>query len=249
MVLPNPNQTWSHSTCSSRELKEALADASVTAIESDILMGICDTKEKIPIMAHPPEKSSDLSFEKFMKMVQNSPKHLKLDIKEKECIQPILDILKEENASFPNRTIYFNADIFPGPGVRGEPPISPDSFIEPCLKYIQEFKSNNCAFSLGWRTDCRSILGYSKQDVQAMQDIIQQYSLLQAGVVLAINARVLVKSLAAFDELLQKESSIQLLIWTATGEPSISTYRMNKINRHFESIGCKDQIGFDCQVG
>ena len=37
--LPSPNQTWSHSTCSVSKLNRALRDSSITAIETDILMG------------------------------------------------------------------------------------------------------------------------------------------------------------------------------------------------------------------
>jgi hypothetical protein len=37
--LPSPNQSWSHSTCSISKLSRALNDPSITAIETDILMG------------------------------------------------------------------------------------------------------------------------------------------------------------------------------------------------------------------
>ena len=41
---------------------------------------------------------------------------------------------------------------------------------------------------------------------------------------------------------------MQLLIWTGTGEPHISRAQISIINNHYQSIGCEDQIGFDCQV-
>ena len=41
---------------------------------------------------------------------------------------------------------------------------------------------------------------------------------------------------------------MQLLIWTGTGEPHISRSHISIINNHYQSIGCEDQIGFDCQV-
>jgi hypothetical protein len=267
-MLPVPEQTWSHSTCSVKELQYALNDSNITAIESDIVMGsviACDASKEgssqthiqQPIMAHPPNTTSDLSFRHFMKLAMNDKqelqKHLKLDFKQAECVPAGLDILRENQKAKNNSTniIYFNADILPGPGVRGAVSISADLFVETCLEFIEETGTANLsAFSLGWKTDPRSLFGYNAKDANAMKELIQYYELSKKcrGVVLAVNARVLAKNVGALDELLQTIPSCQLLIWTGTGEPAISMRLFNYLRRHFELTGCKDRVGFDCQV-
>ena len=65
---------------------------------------------------------------------------------------------------------------------------------------------------------------------------------------LAVNARNLYKCIDVFDDFLKEYSSIQILAWTATGEPPISNYPVDKIHTHFKELGMEEQIGFDCQV-
>ena len=60
---------WSHATNSEAELRKALENAEVHMIEADILMGdykrrgsrVSEDSKDVPIMAHPPNTSSDLS--------------------------------------------------------------------------------------------------------------------------------------------------------------------------------------------
>eukprot|EP00980_Cylindrotheca_fusiformis_P027414 scaffold20339_cov128-Cylindrotheca_fusiformis.AAC.14 len=209
------------------------------------------------IMAHPPGKTSDLSFRNFMdlsiKENKELKKHLKLDIKEAECVSMMLDTLREvaKPGEAHKNVIYLNADVLPGPALRGEVPIPPDLFLERCLAFIGETGTNNlCAFSLGWRTDCRSFFGYNDEDAKAMKELILRYELPDKclGVVLAANARVLARNVGVLDNLLETIPSCQLLIWTGTGEVAISNKLFRHLQRHFESIGCKDQVGFDCKV-
>jgi hypothetical protein len=83
-----------------------------------------------------------------------------------------------------------------------------------------------------------------------MQELVEQYQLTEKslGVVLAVNARVLAKRVGCFDELLKAFPFCQLLIWTGTGEPAISSFLLQYLKDHFESIGSGDRVGFDCQV-
>ena len=259
--LPNPKQSWAHSVCSKEELKDALEDSNITAIETDIVMGKDlimmpivskrnedDTTRKTdntgaagngkvlvvpvetyskngghdetvhshagPIMAHPPNTESDLSSKRFFQMSiadrsnSNSNtntntntdkvtkksdrqgrgrgrqyKHLKLDFKEPDAIDPVLDdlyhMLELHAHEFDkDMTIFLNADILPGPGKRYRPRTAHmDSkiFIRKCLQFLNKeanckknidtttFSGNParscCAFSLGWQVDCRSLKG------------------------------------------------------------------------------------------
>jgi len=271
--LPKPNTLrWAHSVCSKDDLKIALLDNEVTAIEADIVLGLIeDEKTKDvssiiePIMAHPPVSVSDLSFTGFINRcmkyskdcTRQQQKHLKLDFKDVESIDPALDILKKsitESLTF-EKSIFLNADILKGPGGRRirQLPIEADKFMEKCLKFISlicEEDRERIVMSLGWRVDCRSFYGYTNNDVKEMKDIIEKYDLMErtGGVILALNARVLAKDPSPFESILKEFPKMQILIWTGTGEPQISRSKISKIKDHFNKIECKDQIGFDCQV-
>lgn len=65
---------------------------------------------------------------------------------------------------------------------------------------------------------------------------------------LAVNARNLYKRLDVFDDILEDNSSIEVLAWTGTGEPPISNYQVDKIHTHFKELRIEKQLGFDCQV-
>lgn len=62
-------------------------------IEADILIG---TESPNPIMAHPPNKTSDLTFSQFLNEVKSSSKGLKLDFKDINALQPCLDELEAQ---------------------------------------------------------------------------------------------------------------------------------------------------------
>jgi hypothetical protein len=101
------------------------------AIEADILLGMDTGKVGgnttrlcvEPIMAHPPDRTSDLSFAHFMALALKNTalqKHIKLDFKEIEAVQPCLDTLNTLPI-YPNgKFIFLNADIIPGPGRSNE---------------------------------------------------------------------------------------------------------------------------------
>ena len=60
-------------------------------IEADILLG---SSTDGPIMAHPPQTISDLTFADFLRGVQASSKGLKLDFKDINALQPCLNELE-----------------------------------------------------------------------------------------------------------------------------------------------------------
>lgn len=243
--LPNPKTLrWAHSTCSKDDLEKALLDEDINAIEADIVMGhhhkveeeynemtakedeassstitnsISTTTE--PIMAHPPNSISDLSFEGFIHRCmtkeehsttkdcprqprQHHYKHLKLDFKDVETIEPALNTLKksmiidnDENNSNSNsnststttsfdKSIFLNADIIKGPGCNTRNQqlaiVDADIFMEKCLAFIdslinQEEDRKRIIMSLGWKVDCRSFYGYTDLQVKEMKDIIEKY--------------------------------------------------------------------------
>ena len=66
-------------------------------IEADIILRGQGTQQQtlIPIMAHPPETDSDLSFADFLEMALQSNKGIKLDFKKMEAVEITMQKLKE----------------------------------------------------------------------------------------------------------------------------------------------------------
>ena len=268
--LPPTQQQWSHSTITIQQLRHALDDPNITSIEADILMGAikADTQgaatavecSPVPIMSHPPQYTSELSAKRFLTSTTCNPafpnhpklrKHLKLDFKDLESVKPTLKILQEINADPAGKTIFLNADLIAGPGRTSEDVVViPEEFLSICLDFIPNNKETNMAFSLGFKVDVVSIFGHTHEEIATMADLVDKFDLLRksAGVVLAINARLLSKHYAPFDAFLKQYPSSQLLVWTGSGEPPISTQKAAKIRQHFEKEGTITRIGFDCQV-
>ena len=72
-------------------------------IEADVSLGHVKhlpTLSKIPIMAHPPLTSSDLTLEDFLDTILNQakPKGIKLDIKHIEVLEETLTIIKSRES-------------------------------------------------------------------------------------------------------------------------------------------------------
>uniref|UniRef100_A0A7S1XZH4 Menorin-like domain-containing protein n=1 Tax=Grammatophora oceanica TaxID=210454 RepID=A0A7S1XZH4_9STRA len=271
MPLPSSTQGWAHSTCTVEMLQKVLNDSAITAIESDLLMGrdtfstIQDdgssNNELVPIMAHPPERESDLSASRFLDMVTDAgsrkaekllKKHIKLDFKEMETVQPVLEEARSVHCN--GKTIFLNADILPGPG-RTEEDIAlpPELFLEACLSVMKardRQQQTSFALSLGFKVDVVHLFGHTDDQVSQMKTLMERYELMErsAGVVLAINARLLSKRLHVFDAFLEKYTKSQLLVWTGTGEPPISERKVRNIRRHFEAKGTFARVGFDCQT-
>lgn len=133
-------------------------------------------------------------------------------------------------------------------------------------------------YSLGWAVDCRAYGCYTDGNVDAMVDLIRRHELEDSGeqifslfllyllhisngfhdsykfhdpllgIVLAVNARVLVKNCAPFDKFLSDFPSSQILVWTGSGEPPISKGKIDAIKNHFQLKDTDDRIGFDCSV-
>ncbi|CAB9496986.1 Protein FAM151A [Seminavis robusta] len=288
-LLPSPQQAWVHAVDSRRSLMAALQDDTITAIETDLLMGRCTIESQstirrgvdsvqqqhqqdIPIMAHPPNTESDLSMLDFLQMVSRSnpqdqtgnddnntiTKVIKLDFKQMETVEPTLKALVDNDANNNKfkttdaSAILLNADILPGPGRRqpGIVTMHASTFLETCIQYIttQQQPSVRFAFSLGFKTDFTDTTGYTTEDVQAMTDIIRQYKLVDRwGVVLALNARLLEKSLSNFDSILEAFPSLQILVWTGKGEPPIPQSLLVIIQNYYQD-DMSHRIGYDCQV-
>ena len=280
--LPSSLQEWAHSTSSVAQMHSAMTDHRITAVEADILIGTAmgnleNSGIAEPIMAHPPDRESDMSFAHFMNLaMQNKQlqKHVKLDFKEIETTQPCLDILRNLTFESNGKFIFLNADIIPGPGRTHEDiTVSASHFLDQChcvISSMRKVSAFQCscignarnltrnpppimqvkfAFSLGWKVDVCSISGHTEEQVAEMINLIRAYKLSEsAGIVLAVNARLLSKNMPPFESFLDKHPDSQLLCWVGSGEPPIAMMKVNRIQKHFRRHGSIERIGFDVQV-
>lgn len=146
--LPHPDQTWSHGTNSFAQFTEAIQDADITAIEADIVMGrdllAPDIDSIVPIMSHPPVLESDLSTATFLDQVTKGKderiltKHVKLDFKHFDAVEPTLDAFQNLRVNGNgSKTVFLNADVLEGPGKSSADVTVPaDAFVEKCLQLI-----------------------------------------------------------------------------------------------------------------
>jgi hypothetical protein len=136
---------------------DALECSTVTSIECDVMMSSTEKGEckdesggmsfVEPILAHPPHRNTGFTVATMLGLVAPSDsgngvlqKHLKLDFKEMDAVQPTFDLI--QRATLTNtlqKTLTLNADILPGPGKREKDlTIVPTSaFIETCFDFIQ----------------------------------------------------------------------------------------------------------------
>mmetsp|Transcript_20677 Transcript_20677/g.51335 ORF Transcript_20677/g.51335 Transcript_20677/m.51335 type:complete len:261 (+) Transcript_20677:156-938(+) len=257
--------TWAHATNSRNEFEEAVASTSVKAIECDIMMNRNHPPE--PILSHPPSRKSDLMVRQMVRFIvaphegekDNLRKHLKLDFKEIEALEPTLDLILDSDFTNTLRNeIFLNADILSGPGFDEHDPsiVSPSMFLETSLSYIQRLKTKNpeilFGFSLGFKCNWKSDEGYSASQVSRMSDLVNQYQLAStnslARIVLALNARQLSKSLSVFDVFLRDYPESTILAWTGSGEPAIPKHEVDKIGTYYESKMMVHRVEFDCCI-
>lgn len=67
-----------------------------------------------PIMAHPPDRTSDLTFAAWVDAAAQSGHAIKVDLKEPEVVDPVLEILASRR--FDAARVVVNADTVQGPG-------------------------------------------------------------------------------------------------------------------------------------
>ncbi|XP_035222157.1 protein FAM151B-like, partial [Stegodyphus dumicola] len=90
--------TWAHAVNSRHMLETELAGA-VDFLEADVSMGHVMGQEfgpPIPIMAHPPNTTSDLSLDTWLDIViaRRTGKGVKLDFKSIETLKPSMKLLE-----------------------------------------------------------------------------------------------------------------------------------------------------------
>ncbi|XP_077989367.1 protein FAM151B-like [Glandiceps talaboti] len=135
------NIIWAHAVNSQDKLSTALADDTMM-LEADISP---ENGTGIPIMAHPPHLTSDITLAEWINRTTTTRKGMKLDFKYIDILPDSLKIVKLL-ADQIHQPIWYNADIVHGPNSPKQP-IDPDAFIS----FINEGFSD-AVLSLGWTT-------------------------------------------------------------------------------------------------
>ncbi|XP_018020188.1 protein FAM151B isoform X2 [Hyalella azteca] len=216
--------TWSHATNSKALLQEALTNDTIMMIEADISMGHLQgnlSTDPLPIMAHPPHKTSDLSFEMFLDTVlvataQNETKKgIKLDFKDVNAVRKCLDSLniQRDQINFP---VWLNADIISGPVDAVNTPVDPDTFLPLCVEFFPEG-----TLSVGWTTrfteanDSRA--HYTTDQVKQMTDAIERNHVTQP-ITFPVRAAFVELSLDILSWLLDAVPDSTLTVWSSESD-------------------------------
>eukprot|EP00434_Breviolum_minutum_P024491 symbB.v1.2.021630.t1/scaffold1854.1/size98632/4 len=144
-------QVWAHSCVSKKKLEAALQDSEVTAIEVDVAMGYLSgpgsfSDEMVPVMAHPPILTSDLTFQDFLEeLIRDGRRH------DLEAVRRCLPLLAERSGELAanGQAVWLNADVLPGPGLRSW------SCSVPAEEFLRAAEEHcpGAHLSLGWKAN------------------------------------------------------------------------------------------------
>lgn len=198
------NIEWYHAANSKSKLMEAL-QGSAQMIEADVLLRGADPEE--PIMAHPPDKDSDITLKDWLKEVVKSDKGIKLDFKSLAAVSQSMTLLEEVRDQLKG-PVWINADILAGPGGKATP-VDPHVFLQEVAQ-----RSENDVLSLGWTTGWTADVdnpGYSWEMVHQMEELCR---FLKQPVTFPVRAALLPASFPQFQWLLEQSNRYSLTVWT-----------------------------------
>ncbi|XP_062549346.1 protein FAM151B isoform X2 [Armigeres subalbatus] len=223
--------TWAHAVNSQEHLHDVL-NSDIHFIEADIVLGQvdgnADNQNKIPIMAHPPATTSDISLESFLTQIQvynnaaenQKVKGLKLDFKSISALETSISII---NDVYDMKTFstWINADILPGPVNNTETiPVDPERFFE-AISQI-----GPAVLSIGWTTkwgESSTDGCYTEQQVNQMIRVIKENGIDQNGnsITFPVRAGIAANSLKQLMYLyssLKDSNNVTFTIWSSIND-------------------------------
>ncbi|CAF0780032.1 unnamed protein product [Rotaria sp. Silwood1] len=219
--------TWAHAVNSREKLEEVLKSP-LMFIEADILIG---SSSNDPIMAHPPHKTSDLTFAEFLNGVKSTSKGLKLDFKDINALQPCLNELEAQKDNI-NGPIILNADIVRANSQCAQP-IDAQRFLSESLTFaFRVIPQLMISFSLGWTTIYdKTTNSYTWSSVIDMYRTITQndnYSLFNFEITFPVRLSLALKS---FDQLhwLAQVTKSGLTFWSPINEVENIQENLNRL--------------------
>ncbi|KAL3862406.1 hypothetical protein ACJMK2_008375 [Sinanodonta woodiana] len=222
---------WSHSTNSRKKLQDAL-QGEFMMIKADILLQGQGTENQtnVPIMAHPPNIYSDITFDEWIDaVVLSGKKGLELDFKSIEAVEPTLLLLTQRRAKL-TIPVWLNADVLQGPDGPSVT-VTANRFLEMCLKYFPE-----ATLSLGFTTakgQANKENSYTCEHVTQLHELCKGF---QEPVIVPVRAAHVKSSWGNFDWLLQQSDKYSLKIWSTTQDDvnkddMYSIYQMSEKHR------------------
>ncbi|TPX64313.1 hypothetical protein CcCBS67573_g08440 [Chytriomyces confervae] len=213
-LKPASDYKWGHAINSQLLLDQTLKDASVNAIEADV---IYSENQQQAVMGHPPQTDSALTLDSFLQQLLRSEfqSHqtqtiVKLDFKSQSAFDTSLDLVARyvEKTQFPVG-LWINADVVRGPG-GGASVFDAGAFVESALTRI----SDKVVLSLGWTTGGDPAGVYTREMVQSMHEVVSRLCV-DGGVCVqfAVRATSVVDSMQALVPLLDASEQFGMTLW------------------------------------
>ncbi|KAG6451936.1 hypothetical protein O3G_MSEX007387 [Manduca sexta] len=215
--------TWAHAVNNKTYLTAALA-SETSMLEADIVLGTLVGQDgpPIPIMAHPPATTSDLSLAEFLSTVKqynnvnSKQKGVKLDFKSIEAYEKSQDLIApyaKPEATFP---LWLNADILPGPVEATTKPVDPIKFVQLGAKHPR------AVLSIGWTTNYGGNITegeYSRDQIGAMLRLVNEQKINQT-VTFPVRAGLASNSQPVLLDLLRETASLNssMTVWSSEGD-------------------------------
>ncbi|KAI5633914.1 hypothetical protein NE865_13376 [Phthorimaea operculella] len=226
--------TWAHAV-NNRTYLEAVLQSDISMLEADIVLGTIRGKDgpPIPIMAHPPATSSDLSLADFLSTVKThnsgnaKPKGVKLDFKSIEAFEKSQDLIAKYTKPEINFPVWLNADILPGPIKATTKPVDPQKFLSLGSKHPR------AVLSLGWTTkygDINKTEGeYSRDQIGTMLRMITESKINQT-VTFPVRAGLACNSQPVILDLLRETTYLNssITVWSSEGD-QVETDRLRAL--------------------
>ena len=184
-------------------------------LEADVLLQGQGTPNQtdIPIMAHPPDITSDITLESWINQVlaHSSPKGIKLDFKGTAVLEPAMQVLKKRKLNFV-QPVWLNADILRGPNTDSRPV----NFSE--FKRIVGLYFPESTWSLGWTTGWTNTPKdkvYNPEMVSEVADYVRE---LDQPITFPVRAAMIRESWNHFKDLLEESRGYTLTIWSGKND-------------------------------
>ncbi|XP_032778711.2 protein FAM151B [Daphnia magna] len=248
---------WAHGVNSKIQLNNSIR-GNAMIIEGDVSMGSIDSRDgmDLPIMAHPPLKTSDLSLTEFVDTVLHSKtsKGMKFDFKQLEVVEPSFKIIKSR-ANEMTGSLWLNADIVQGPVNASTKPVEAAQFLKLVKHYFPY-----AILSVGWTTKFGPQLTLPLQIINdgsyTMDHMIQMRDVLKAAeiqqpITFPIRAGLSTspEAHASILWLLKQFENSSLTIWSADYD-MVDVPGLMKLVNHIgkENIYVDVPSGLNCEI-
>ncbi|CAH2077136.1 unnamed protein product, partial [Iphiclides podalirius] len=214
--------TWAHAVNNKTYLEAALA-SDVSMLEADIVIGQIVGKEgpPIPIMAHPPATTSDLSLADFLSTVAQhnngkaQQKGVKLDFKSIDAFEKSQEQIAQFSKPEVTFPLWLNADILPGPVNATTTPVEPLRFLGLGAKHPR------AVLSLGWTTNYGGAIAegeYSRDQIGTMLRLVNEH--VNQTVTFPVRAGLASNSQPVLLDLLRETASLNssMTVWSSEGD-------------------------------